>query len=167
MLDLGNHDLILGSRWFKYYDVKPDLRRRRLEWPASLPASPHYAREIRRSLPELYNEELEVAAAHHQTEVYRRDRAFAREDQQRAAGRASQVSVLAQAPASPERLPDLPSLPREIQARGAPHFLDPAWGIQNTAAPKTPKPGVGQSKAPLPLIFLKPGLRSPKLPLVP
>ena len=25
VLDLGNHDLILGSQWFKYYNVKPDL----------------------------------------------------------------------------------------------------------------------------------------------
>ena len=80
MLDLGNHDLILGLQWFEYYDVKPDLRRQRLKWPVSIPASPHYAQEIRRSLPKLYNEELEVAAAHHQTEVYRRDQAFARED---------------------------------------------------------------------------------------
>ena len=25
VLNLGNYDLILGSQWFKYYDVKPDL----------------------------------------------------------------------------------------------------------------------------------------------
>jgi len=31
VLDLGNHDLILGSLWFAHFDVKPDLRRRRLE----------------------------------------------------------------------------------------------------------------------------------------
>jgi hypothetical protein len=55
VLDLGNHDLILGSDWFSYYDVKPDMRRRKLLWPESLPVQPHFAREIRRSLPDLYD----------------------------------------------------------------------------------------------------------------
>ena len=46
VLDLGNHDLILGLKWFEYYNVKLDLCHRRLEWPASLLARPHFAREI-------------------------------------------------------------------------------------------------------------------------
>jgi len=31
VLDLGNHNLILGSHWFSHYDIKPDLRCRHLE----------------------------------------------------------------------------------------------------------------------------------------
>ncbi len=152
VLDLGNHDLILGSQWFEYYDVKPDLRRRRLEWPASLPACPHYAREIKRSLQELYNEELEVTAASHQAEVYKRDRAFAQEDRQRAAGRASQVSILARASPSPKRTPDFPALAQEIQ---------------NVATPEPLEPSAEHSEALSPSILLEPSSRSPELPSVP
>jgi hypothetical protein len=37
ILDLGNHDMILRAKWMAYFDVQPDLRRRKLIWPVSLP----------------------------------------------------------------------------------------------------------------------------------
>ena len=47
VLNLGNHDLILGLQWFKYYNIKPDLCCQQLKWPISLLASPYYTQEIR------------------------------------------------------------------------------------------------------------------------
>jgi hypothetical protein len=63
VLDLGNHNLILGSQWFAHYDVKPDLQRRRLEWPAQLPVKPYFAQEIRRTLNDLFADEYAQPAA--------------------------------------------------------------------------------------------------------
>ena len=37
ILDLGNHDMILGAKWMAYFDIQPDLKRRKLVWPACLP----------------------------------------------------------------------------------------------------------------------------------
>ena len=65
VLNLGNHDLILGLQQFKYYNIKPDLCHQWLKWPTSLLASPYYTQEIRQSLPKLYNKELEVAATYY------------------------------------------------------------------------------------------------------
>ena len=33
ILDLGQHDLILGRKWFELYDIWIDPRNRRLIWP--------------------------------------------------------------------------------------------------------------------------------------
>jgi hypothetical protein len=33
ILDLGNHDLILGRKWLSYFDVWLDVRNQRLLWP--------------------------------------------------------------------------------------------------------------------------------------
>jgi len=53
VLDLGNHDLILGALWFAHFDVMPDLRRRRLRWPENLPPYPYFAKELKRSYTDL------------------------------------------------------------------------------------------------------------------
>jgi hypothetical protein len=46
ILDLGSHDLILGRKWFAYFDVLVDARRRQLVWPKSLPPSYSVIKEI-------------------------------------------------------------------------------------------------------------------------
>ena len=65
VLNLGNYDLILGSLWFEHYDVKPDMRRRRLVWPLALPSYPHFAQELKQVLSDLYAQELAVKSAEH------------------------------------------------------------------------------------------------------
>ena len=33
VLDLGNHDLILGRKWLSYFDIWLDVQNQRLLWP--------------------------------------------------------------------------------------------------------------------------------------
>src|SRR5689334_19097382 len=80
VLDLGNHDVILGSMWFAHHDIKPDLRRRCLEWPESLPAKPYFAKQITISYNKLCAQVMDKPDPYYQVEVHRRDRAFAQED---------------------------------------------------------------------------------------
>src|SRR5450432_1896332 len=46
ILDLGSHDLILGRKWFDYFNVLIDCRQRCLQWPSELEPSYSAIREI-------------------------------------------------------------------------------------------------------------------------
>jgi hypothetical protein len=89
ILDLGNHDLIIGRKWFDYFDVWLDVRNKRLIWPRKRPSESTFAKEI--CTP---RENLQITAIlpRHQADVERRDRAFALEDKRRADGRKSTVA---------------------------------------------------------------------------
>jgi transposase InsO family protein len=84
ILDLGNHDLILGRKYFAHFDIWLDSRNQRLLWPREHRSDLNFTKEI--CTP---RENLQVTAIlpRHQTDVEKRDRAFALEDKRRADGR--------------------------------------------------------------------------------
>jgi len=87
ILKLGAHEVILGRKWMSTFGVNPHVRERRLIWPEDMPENSGYCRDIivNRSIVDNYSQVNPT----HQKEVVERDRAFAREDTQRSAGKAS------------------------------------------------------------------------------
>jgi transposase InsO family protein len=86
ILDLGNHDVILGLKWLAYYDIWLNPRDRKLIWPednSRLSATP-FQKEIH--IPREVLEKQRIIPRH-QYDVQKRDRAFEKEDSRRAAGR--------------------------------------------------------------------------------
>jgi len=79
ILDLGNHDLILGRRWLSHFDIWLDVRNRRLLWPDQ-PRERSMTQEICTTRENLRPQPVDPQ---HQAEVIRRDQAFGREDAQR------------------------------------------------------------------------------------
>jgi len=79
ILDLGNHDIILGLKWIDYFNVWLDPRKRTLVWPND---------EKRLSLPsfqkEVYTQRKAIALRKtnraHQRDADTRDRALEQED---------------------------------------------------------------------------------------
>jgi predicted aspartyl protease len=91
ILDLGSHDVIIGRKWFEYFGVLIDPKRRCLQWPLDSHPSYSAAKEI------LVPREALVprsTTASHQADVDTREQAFDLEDQRRQAGR-EQAIVLA------------------------------------------------------------------------
>jgi hypothetical protein len=46
ILDLGNHDLILGRKWLVHFDIWLDVKNRRLMWPNQTLGERPFTREI-------------------------------------------------------------------------------------------------------------------------
>ena len=46
MIDIGGHDLIIGRKWFSYFNIYLDSRNQRLLWPPCHPPTPYFSREI-------------------------------------------------------------------------------------------------------------------------
>jgi hypothetical protein len=46
MIDIGGHDIIIGRKWFSYFNIHLNLRKRRLLWPPQYPPTPYFARKI-------------------------------------------------------------------------------------------------------------------------
>jgi hypothetical protein len=92
ILNLGNHDVILGAKWMAYFDVQSDLRREKLLWPETSPRTTQnvFHREIRTPRQSLMGREINPS---YQRDVESRDVAFAHEDQRRTAGRRSQLDL--------------------------------------------------------------------------
>jgi hypothetical protein len=83
ILDLGNHDVILGREWFASFNVLVDCANRCLQWPANQPPSYSVLKEIpvlRSSLV------LSPPTKEHQEDAQARDAAIAKEEQRREAG---------------------------------------------------------------------------------
>lgn len=85
VLDLGNHDIILGAKWMAYFDIQPDLRRRKLVWPDSLPQTSEksFAKKIRVPRDSLKPQPIQQE---HQLDVMRRQHAFDQDETRRVAG---------------------------------------------------------------------------------
>jgi predicted aspartyl protease len=92
ILDLGNHDIILGLRWMDYFNIWLNPRQKRLVWPKDVGRLA--PRPIHR---EIIAERLAIGSrtVHpaHQQDVYARDRALDREDVRREAGRRSSTEI--------------------------------------------------------------------------
>jgi hypothetical protein len=84
ILDLGNHDMILGAKWMAYFDIQPNLKRRKLVWPASLPQTSEqsFAKKIRVTRDSLKPQPIELE---HQVDTMCRQRLFD-QDKARSAG---------------------------------------------------------------------------------
>jgi hypothetical protein len=101
ILDLGNHDIILGAKWMAYFDIQPDLRRRKLVWPDSLPQTSEksFAKKIRVPRDSLKPQPIQQE---HQLDVMRRQHAFNQDEARRVAGsnsgRISQILLNRQPP---------------------------------------------------------------------
>src|SRR5579871_1828039 len=85
ILDLGNHDMILGLKWMEYFDIWLNPRSRRLIWPDDDDrlSPPSFHREIRTHRQALSPRNAQPT---HQQDVKIRDQAFALEDVRRRAG---------------------------------------------------------------------------------
>jgi len=98
ILDLGNHDIILGSKWMAYFDVQPDLRKRKLLWPTSSPPTSHFARSLTIPISDVLAQAIDQEQ---QIDSRRRDRLFEKkarkEDRQRKAGKNSHIQSIQKA----------------------------------------------------------------------
>jgi predicted aspartyl protease len=101
ILDLGNHDVILGLKWMSYFNVWLKPRDKRLMWPD----------EPKHATPPLFQREILVPRTtlrhgkiqpKHQQDVYARDQAFTLKDQRRQDGRQSTPAI--QVITGPEQL---------------------------------------------------------------
>jgi len=43
IVDIGGHDMIIGRKWFSYFNIHLDIRKRRLLWPPEHPPTPYFA----------------------------------------------------------------------------------------------------------------------------
>ena len=86
ILDLGNHDVILGLKWMSYFNVWLKPRDKRLMWPdePKHPTPLSFQREILVPRTALCHGKIQPK---HQQDVYARDQAFTLEDQRRKYGR--------------------------------------------------------------------------------
>ena len=113
ILDLGNHDMILGSKWMAYFDVMSDLRRRKLIWHNPPPRYESFAKVITTRLRDL---ERKIVNPRDQVDVYRRERAFDKEDQQRQAQQQTPVlATIGTTSKSDSRLPSYPTHAQNIK----------------------------------------------------
>ena len=76
ILDLGNHDILLGRKWLSYLDLKLDVRKRRIIWPEECPRVPSFVRLATTSILDLQDKELDTV---HQIDASQRDQAIDRE----------------------------------------------------------------------------------------
>ena len=88
ILDLGQHDIILGLKWLSHFDIWIDVRNQVLIWPEGKGPlqTTSYQKEI---VTTRENIRLKKPQFNHQQDVYTRERAFNLEDRRRAAGRRS------------------------------------------------------------------------------
>src|SRR5450432_416806 len=76
ILDLGSHDLILGRKWFDYFNVLIDCRQRCLQWPSELKLSYSATREIAMPRENLYSS----PTSEYDDDIATREKAFQKED---------------------------------------------------------------------------------------
>ena len=88
ILDLGQHDIILGLRWMAHFDIWLNVREQKLIWPEPKSQEPtsHFRKEIYVPRDNIRPKPIQ---GHHQEDVQARDRAFHLEDKRREAGRKS------------------------------------------------------------------------------
>ena len=79
ILDLGNHNLILGRKWLAYHDIWLDVRNRKLLWPDQDRENYPRIREIVTTRERIQAQKIDPQ---HQTDVVRRDQAFQKEEAQ-------------------------------------------------------------------------------------
>jgi hypothetical protein len=114
ILDLGNHDMILGAKWMAYFDIQPDLKRRKLVWPASLPQTSEqsFMRKIRVTRESLKPQPIQLE---HQLDIERWQRIFDHDETRGSAGknsgRISQILLRRQPPLAQNTEPVTDSLP--------------------------------------------------------
>ena len=46
IIDIGGHDMIIGRKWFSYFNIHLDSRKQSLLWPPCYPPTPYFSREI-------------------------------------------------------------------------------------------------------------------------
>ena len=73
IIDLGNHDIILGRKWLSYLNLLLDVRNRQLIWPTNLQPTPSFVREITVTMKSLLETAVDPV---HQADANRRDQAF-------------------------------------------------------------------------------------------
>ena len=92
ILDLGNHDIILGLKWMDYFNIWLNPRSRTLVWPndESRLSLPLFQREIRTQRQALMPKAVDVV---HQQDMDARDQALEQEDARRSGGAHGQLGV--------------------------------------------------------------------------
>ena len=71
--DLGHYNVILRRKWLSYLDLWLDVRNRQLIWPATMPPTPSFVKEITVTMRDLLGTTPDPA---HQADAARRDQAF-------------------------------------------------------------------------------------------
>jgi transposase InsO family protein len=120
ILDLGNHDIILGRKWFTQFDIWLDVRNRRLIWPEQRPEHLSFAKELTTTRDILRSQPLNPI---YQADIEKRDKAFAKEDCRRLAGKHMAITQILprktkiqQLPLRPLQPPRLPTIEEEPEA---------------------------------------------------
>lgn len=122
LLDLGNHEVILGRTWLAYLSVLVDAKNRCLRWPKEYPRSYSARKEIRIPRSSLIPQRI---LPEHQEEVHQRESAFQAEDQRREAGKAASTlySLTREDRLLATRLPDDADSGYESQGNQSPLIL--------------------------------------------
>ena len=94
ILDLGNHDLILGLQWMSKYGIWLNPKDRTIIWPEDQEKHVPFHRDIIISSQELRRLQPQAINQKHQNDVRRREEAFDLEDKRRLDGRRSPVQIL-------------------------------------------------------------------------
>ena len=90
IVKLSSHDMIIGRNFFDYFRVLIDVHHRRLQWPQEFPPAKTYSRTVATySRDELLPQQVQPQ---YQQDMFRRDRAIARDDKRRKDG--VQIKVL-------------------------------------------------------------------------
>lgn len=111
ILDLGQHDVILGKHWLAAFDVKPDCRRRKLSWPRKYPPTePGLLTDVPIPVEAIQKKPVQLDA---QRDADRRDRLIEANDKRRQDGLNSVISTVS---ASAKVVPTS----SEVTKRGSP-----------------------------------------------
>ena len=94
ILDLGNHDLILGLQWMSKYKIWLNPSDRTIIWPEDQEQHISFHRDITVSKRELGALQSQKIDQGHQDDIRRREEAFDLEDKRRLDGRQSPVQIL-------------------------------------------------------------------------
>ena len=84
IVELGSHDIIIGRNFFDYFRVLIDIHNQRLQWPPEFPPAKTYSRTVATyTRSDIRPQRIQP---HYQQDVFRRDRAIARDDKRRQDG---------------------------------------------------------------------------------
>ena len=84
IVELGSHDIIIGRNFFDYFRVLIDVHNKRLQWPPEFPPNKTYSRTVATyTRNDIRPQRIQP---HYQQDMFRRDRAIARDEKRRQDG---------------------------------------------------------------------------------
>ncbi|CAG8982090.1 hypothetical protein HYALB_00013971 [Hymenoscyphus albidus] len=163
MLNLANHELILGLKWFEYFNISISPRTRTLIWPLDYDPAPSYERLVRWKRSDLYPKRIDKAD---QLNADKRDAAQDANFKRREDGKLStlrrpppihvegaEISIVTVEPAHHKELARQKSLPRKFSTELKENLKKMQDELDNKSKskplqPRQPKPLWTPSKEP-------------------